>query len=225
MHYVMSDLHGRYDRYLKMLDLIGFSDADQLIILGDMADRNAGGLGIMRHAKTHENIQAILGNHEHMLLGTLGSHNQIGAKRLWFSNGGEVTMNEWLMCCKEEQRELLAWLEQLPSFMELSVGGRDFYLVHGWPGDTEFDRVWGRPDLESINPLGGKTLIIGHTPVPSLMRGKWEYLSKLVAEGGHVRIFKNSEFIDIDCGCAMHASPLSRLACLRLEDLEEFYTD
>lgn len=225
MHYVMSDLHGRFDRYQKMLDLIGFSDADQLIILGDMADRNAGGLDIMRHAKSHENIQVILGNHEHMLLETLGPHNRLGSKRLWFGNGGEVTMNEWLMCSKEERRELLAWIEQLPSFMELSVGGRDFYLVHGWPGDTEFDRVWGRAERWSLNPLTGKTLVVGHTPVPYLMGRQREYLAKLEEKGDHVRIFKNREFIDIDCGCAIPSGPLSRLACLRLEDMKEFYTD
>ena len=28
MTYVMSDLHGRYDLYVKMLELIGFSEED-----------------------------------------------------------------------------------------------------------------------------------------------------------------------------------------------------
>ena len=28
MNYVMSDLHGRYDLYMKMLELIGFLDED-----------------------------------------------------------------------------------------------------------------------------------------------------------------------------------------------------
>ena len=225
MHYVMSDIHGRYDRYLKMLDLIAFSDADQLIILGDMADRNPGGLDIMRHAKGRDNIRVILGNHEHMLLETLGPHNRFGAKQLWFGNGGEVTMNEWLMCPRDEQQEFLAWLQQLPSFMEMCVGGREFHLVHGWPGDTVQDRVWGRANWWSTNPLEGKTLIIGHTPVPLLMSSQRAYLEKLAESGDHVRIFKNKEFIDIDCGCAMKSSPLSRLGCLRLEDMEEFYAD
>ena len=39
MIYVMSDLHGEYDKYLAMLKKIKFSDADELYILGDVVDR------------------------------------------------------------------------------------------------------------------------------------------------------------------------------------------
>ena len=34
----MSDLHGLYDRYMKMLDKINFKDSDTLYILGDVVD-------------------------------------------------------------------------------------------------------------------------------------------------------------------------------------------
>ncbi len=39
MIYVMSDIHGEYDKYIKMLELINFSDEDELYILGDIVDR------------------------------------------------------------------------------------------------------------------------------------------------------------------------------------------
>ena len=39
MIYVMSDLHGMYSSYLKMLRKIHFCDADMLYILGDVIDR------------------------------------------------------------------------------------------------------------------------------------------------------------------------------------------
>ena len=39
MTYVMSDIHGEYEKYLKMLDLIGFRDEDELYVLGDVIDR------------------------------------------------------------------------------------------------------------------------------------------------------------------------------------------
>ena len=44
MTYVISDLHGRYDLYLEMLERIQFSPEDTLYILGDVADRNKGGI-------------------------------------------------------------------------------------------------------------------------------------------------------------------------------------
>ena len=39
MTYVMSDLHGQYEKYRKLLDKIAFSDGDELYILGDVVDR------------------------------------------------------------------------------------------------------------------------------------------------------------------------------------------
>ena len=39
MTYVMSDLHGHYQKYLQMLDMIHFSDNDDLYMLGDVVDR------------------------------------------------------------------------------------------------------------------------------------------------------------------------------------------
>ena len=39
MIYVMSDIHGEYDKYIKMLELINFSNADELYVLGDIVDR------------------------------------------------------------------------------------------------------------------------------------------------------------------------------------------
>lgn len=39
MTYVMSDLHGMYDKFIAMLEKIDFSDSDELFIIGDIIDR------------------------------------------------------------------------------------------------------------------------------------------------------------------------------------------
>ena len=39
MTYVMSDIHGQYEKYAQMLEKISFSDEDTLYILGDVLDR------------------------------------------------------------------------------------------------------------------------------------------------------------------------------------------
>ena len=36
--YAVSDLHGQYDAFLKGLEEIGFSDNDELIVIGDYAE-------------------------------------------------------------------------------------------------------------------------------------------------------------------------------------------
>lgn len=38
MIYAMSDLHGCYDKYIKMLEKINFGDNDTLYILGDIVE-------------------------------------------------------------------------------------------------------------------------------------------------------------------------------------------
>ena len=44
MTYAMSDLHGCYDKYKKMLEKIHFGEDDTLYILGDVVDRGDGGI-------------------------------------------------------------------------------------------------------------------------------------------------------------------------------------
>ena len=39
MIYVMSDIHGMYDKYIEMMDLIDLKETDTLYILGDIIDR------------------------------------------------------------------------------------------------------------------------------------------------------------------------------------------
>ena len=48
MHYVMSDLHGRYDLFLRMLEKISFSDCDTLYLLGDLIDRGPDGIKLIQ---------------------------------------------------------------------------------------------------------------------------------------------------------------------------------
>lgn len=225
MHYVISDIHGEYEKYLKMLELISFSDDDVLYVLGDMADRHPGGVNVIKHVKSLKNAVAILGNHELMMTQVLGIHNSPFAGGLWSQNGGDVTKYELQFeCSKEERRDILEWAETLPEFIDVRVGETDFHLVHGWCGNDTNERVWPgpRPKWHSISPLKDKTMIIGHTPIPLLYGHVREYMSKLESKEEHIKIFHGNGFYDIDCGCAMD-HPLRRLACLRLEDMQEFY--
>lgn len=39
MNYVISDIHGCYDQFIELLDLIQLKDSDTLYVLGDVVDR------------------------------------------------------------------------------------------------------------------------------------------------------------------------------------------
>lgn len=70
--------------------------------------------------------------------------------------------------------------------------------------------VWTR--LEPYMKLkDGRTMIFGHTPTCNYQRGN------------PMKIWFGDDMIGIDCGAAYDYR--GRLACLRLEDMEVFYSD
>ena len=66
--YVMSDIHGCYDEFMQMLDLISFSDYDELWIIGDVCDRGPKNMKLLQKIISSKNIHIIMGNHDAWLL-------------------------------------------------------------------------------------------------------------------------------------------------------------
>ena len=64
MTYVMSDLHGHYRKYLKMLDRIGFNDDDDLYILGDVVDWGPQPMELLCDMSMRMNVFPVIGNHD-----------------------------------------------------------------------------------------------------------------------------------------------------------------
>lgn len=68
MTYVMSDLHGQFEKYKKMLELIGLRDSDDLYILGDVVDRGPEPMNILRDMSMRSNVFPVMGNHDYTAL-------------------------------------------------------------------------------------------------------------------------------------------------------------
>ena len=224
-HYIMSDIHGEADRFHAMLEKIHFSDDDMLYILGDVIDRGSDGIPLLREIMATPNMVMLLGNHENMMLDYLKPEPDSIAIRRWNKNGNRPTLDAYLKLKAGEQREILDYLKSLPIHLEMEVNGKWFYLVHGFPGANVHDEVWHRPEMDTPNPIPGCQLIIGHTPVLSLINPEEEkvrYATELESRGEHLRICHAEGFIDIDCGCG-HSYPVKALACIRLEDMVEYY--
>lgn len=213
-HYVMSDIHGEGSRFYAMLDRIGFSSADTLYILGDVIDRGTDGIALLRQILATRNMVLLLGNHEQLMLEYYHPDATFVEILRWNRNGNGSTVAALDQLRQSQRDELLAQVAELPDCLDLEVEGHRFYLVHGFPGDTRYARVWTRPDYFAENPMPGTTLIVGHTPVV--------VYSTQEPVRDHFRILHAPGFIDIDCGCG-HRSEQRRLACLRLEDMQEFY--
>lgn len=213
-NYVLSDIHGESRRFFAMLDKIAFSGSDSLYVLGDVIDRGPDGVELLRHILGDPNMHMLLGNHEQMCLDAFAPNAGFLEELRWSRNGNAYTLQALQWMSDEARADLLERLAALPDHMDISVGERRFHLVHGFPGQTTYQRVWGRPDYYTPNPFPDRTVIVGHTPVV--------IFSAQVPVSDHMRILHAPGFIDIDCGCG-HRPDTRRLACLRLEDMEEFY--
>ena len=63
--YVISDIHGCYDEFIKMLDKIHLSENDKLYLAGDYIDRGKDSLAMLRWLENcSANVFPIKGNHD-----------------------------------------------------------------------------------------------------------------------------------------------------------------
>lgn len=224
-HYVMSDIHGEADRFHAMLEKIQFTADNTLYILGDVIDRGLEGISLLLEIMEMPNVVMLLGNHEYMMLQYM-SPDATGIEiRTWNKNGNAPTLDAYLRQKAKVQQRILRYLGMRPSHLEVEVDGRMFYLVHAWPAENVHDEVWHRPEIDAANPKTGYQVIIGHTKVLSMIEpeeARIKYAMDLECRGEQLRILHTPGFVNIDCGCG-YDMPIKALACIRLEDMVEYY--
>lgn len=231
MIYVMSDLHGCYDKYKQMLEKIKFGHKDTLYILGDVIDRGDDGIKILLDMMKRPNIIPILGNHEYMAYCVLKKLNveitesnvdnylDIETMQIyenWIFNGGITTSREFTKLDRDLREDILDYLREFEIYEELEVGGKKFLLVHGGlanfseeklPEEYSIDEiVWGRCDY-ARRYYSDKYLVTGHTPTYNIDE---KYKGKIYVANNHIAI---------DCGVVS----IGRLGCICLDNMKEFY--
>lgn len=236
MVYVLSDIHGNERRFNSILKQINLQPEDVLYVLGDVIDRHADGIRILRRIMASDNMKMILGNHEYMMLEALGhsydsSKNKNGtvdsyALQLWYQNGGKVTHDYLKRIRKSIRDEIVEYLLALPVSIEIQVDKKKYTLVHAAPPDefiyspryttsTQF-AVWNRWNRIGF-PHRKSTLIFGHTPTVNYQ------------DDAPMTILHGENCIAIDCGSGYPEwrdwAQEGRLACIRLDDGKEFYSD
>lgn len=224
-HYVMADLHGEGERFRGMLEKIRFSSEDRLYILGDVVDRGPDGIALLETIMENPNMTLLLGNHEYMMLQYFSTNATEIDHRRWNRNGNAPTLAAFEARDTRAQQKLLTFLSTRPTHLDLTVAGKRFYLIHGFPGDNVHDEVWNRPEVDTPNPIPACQLIIGHTPVLELTVPEVQqdaFLRDLESRGEHLKILHAPGYLDLDCSCG-YDIPAKALACLRLEDMAEFY--
>lgn len=214
--YVMSDIHGNYTKFLKMLRLIKFSEEDRLYILGDIIDRGSQPFHILSFILKHNNIMLLKGNHEEMLIDFFETNT---GEQLWFYNGGYKTYEQFSGKEYREQKAISDYFKSRPDFVVLkdkfilSHAGiyipenGDKYTIDELVENLGDNFLWNRTLIDNERPYQHYIQICGHTPVQ-------------VIDKNADKIINRDSVIYIDCGATFTGG---KLAALRLDDMEEFY--
>lgn len=221
MIYVMSDIHGNRRRFESVMSQINLQPEDTLYILGDVVDRYPFGIEILQKIMAMPNAIMLKGNHEVMFEYAV----KTGRFALWQYNGGDYTYEAYEKLSEEQQKEIISYIENLPINIDIEVEGKKYKLVHGSPIEwysersTDYDSAAEFAVWERVNPYDAVdrdyVTIFGHTPTIY-------YQSDLIAS-----IWHGDNAIGIDCGSGFKNTKKRkfRLACLRLDDMAEFYSD
>lgn len=234
MKYVVSDIHGCYDKYRELLKVLALSGNDTLYILGDIIDRGSGGFRILLDMAEHSNVVGLMGNHEAMAIEALPcllkakeqgerelSIFDMGKIELWFDNGGRTSLTDYLRLNRNDAEKAMEYMRKLPLYKEVHSGGKDFVLVHGglegfFPSKplASYKRdeiIWYRPE-KNTEYFSDKYTVFGHTPT--------QLIDKRSENINTPKICYGNKWADIDCGCGYKNG---RLGCLCLDSMEEIY--
>ncbi len=232
--YVIADIHGEYDMFLKLLNKIELKDSDELYILGDVVDRGPHPIKTLLKLMEMPNVIPIVGNHELMALDGLKFLNgeithesieSVNAETLgnlfaWQESGSNTTIAEFRELNPEMRKEIIDFILNFSMYEEVEAGGKQFLLVHAGLGNYTPDKtiedyslrdiVWDRADYD-ICYFKDIFVVTGHTPT--------QFIDDNPKPGF---IYRKNNHIAIDCGSCF---PGGRLAAIRLDDGKEYYVE
>lgn len=230
--YIMGDIHGEYDKFIKLVEKINLRESDTLYVLGDILDRGPHPIKVLLTLMEMPNAICLLGNHELMALDCLEflmqeitdtsiellDEKMVDNLITWQYNGSMTTIDEFRALEREMQREVIDFIKDFLIYAEITVAGKNYLLVHGglgnfYPGKHIEDYsikelIWDRAEYD-IQYYDDKYVVTGHTPTQEII--------------GNPRpgyIFRENHHIALDCGCNR---PNGRLAAICLDTGEEYY--
>ncbi len=191
----IGDIHGCALTLRKLLfDNIKIRKKDKIILLGDLIDRGPRIRelidDIIKWRQEGYNITSIRGNHEWLLLKSMQAQYIF---RMWMLNRGMTTLRSFNVSdAAHLPSEYISFFKKMPAFIELD----EFVIVHGGlnfekkkPLKHKKAMVWTRNEnvrKRDIEKIGGKRLIVGHTPTPLKQILKSNKSNRILTDGGCV---------------------------------------
>ena len=235
MTYAMSDIHGCYDEYVKMLKKINFTDKDRLFALGDVVDVGKSPAKVLHDMSMRANVIPIMGNHEYvaheMLSKLFVELKNTDISKLppeeantlawevaeWEKIGGKSTIDDFQRLPPDERVFLIEYISELSLYEIVKVKGKTYIMTHaGLPnGATSknldqfdaYDFFMASVDYEKRYFSDDVYMVTGHFP------------TYVIDENCRGKIYRMNNHLAIDVGAGYGGG----LGCICLDTLEEFY--
>lgn len=223
MDYCISDIHGHYDLFCRLLDKIRFSGGDKIYVLGDIIDKAPDSIRLAKLLFSMPNVYCIAGNHEYDFLKFYRALMQqtenydfvLEQLREYFSDGALL---DWETV---DRFDLLPFYVETDKFIGVHAGVpfRDGLFLppeDARPEQLVYDRFFKEPD---VLPRGEKCILYGHTPVRYLTG---QDVILLYPRDGAVKDSRNiADYckIHLDTGVALSGV----LGCFAVNTCQSFY--
>lgn len=220
MLYCISDIHGEYELFLKLLKKINFSFNDEMIILGDIIDKGEKSLKLAKLIFNMPNIRVVMGNHEYEFYKYYNSLKQ----------KNELTLNKLQSYFYNEEelldRQLINKLLNLPFYIEtndviythagvLVINNEIVDLNHTEREYLIYNREFKNKDVIHNS---NKCVIYGHTPT-FYINNKYNIIKYNRKNNSESTTIKDYYKIHIDTGVSI----TKVLGCICIDTLEEYY--
>ena len=227
MTYVVSDLHGNYEKFKALIEKIGLKETDILYVLGDIVDYGEQTMELIGDLSVRYNVYSIAGEHDFLALRMLAGFEKmlsgeatpdaefIADMQEWVKNGGQATLDAYRELDSEMREGVIDYLSDLALYEQVRVDGEDYILVHAGIADYQPGMKLDdcEPEVFMTEPLDlskrlfkNKTVVVGHVPMTE-------------ENGGNGKIYFGNGCVNINCG----VKDGGLLGCLRLDDMKEFY--
>lgn len=233
---VISDIHGNLPFLKGLLQKVGFSGDDILIILGDILEKSTGGLETLRYLmdlRKRYTIYFVQGNCDDVTLGFLGGAwpDEIAAKYggFWGEKCAWVSMAHQAGIDVSDPKDFgaarkaieatfpeeLAFLRAMPTILL----HQDYLFVHGGvPREDRLEELVARQCMKNDNFLSQgrnfhRWVVVGHWPV-TLYRPDIPSAKPLILPQRHIA--------SIDGGCSLKADGQLNALILPKEPGEDF---
>lgn len=231
--FCVSDIHGNLPLLKGLLDKIGFSRDDTLIVMGDIVERNTGSLETLRYLmalRRDFDVRFLLGNCDNLVLDFVDSGGELlddfferwigdlGGRSVLVQMAREAGVpieggrKDYPLARKVLGEKFAAELDLFRAAPHILLND-DYLLVHGGvPRETELDSLVAFDCMKNDHfweqgRRFQRWVIAGHTPV-TLYREDIPSAAPIIDEESHI--------ISIDGGCTLKVD--GQLNALRLPD-------